>query len=168
TSVHGELYSIALEGCGQRQVLMLGPANADAGGPDPDFDLAYCDSRAALLARLNDWFAQHDPDVIIGWNLIQFDLRVLLAHAEQYRVPLRLGRGGSELEGRAHSQHPDHFFAAAPGRLLIDGIDALKSATWTFPSFSLEYVAQALLGEGKSIDNPYQRMDEIQRRFDHD
>ncbi|KVM83079.1 DNA polymerase II [Burkholderia stagnalis] len=168
TSAHSELYSIALEGCGQRQVFMLGPPNGDANGPDPDFDLAYCDSRPALLARLNDWFEQHDPDVIIGWNLIQFDLRVLLAHAEQYRVPLRLGRGGSELEGRAHSQHPDHFFAAAPGRLLIDGIDALKSATWTFPSFSLESVAQALLGEGKSIDNPYQRMDEIQRRFEHD
>jgi DNA polymerase-2 len=44
----------------------------------------------------------------------------------------------------------------------------LKSATWTFPSFSLEYVAQSLLGEGKAIDDPYGRMEEIQRRFDHD
>ncbi|MGU7783142.1 DNA polymerase II [Burkholderia sp. PU8-34] len=166
TSARGELYSIALEGCGQRQVFMLGPANGDA--RDIDFRFDYCDDRPALLARLNDWFAQHDPDVIIGWNLIQFDLRVLHAHAEQYRVPLRLGRGGSVLDWRAHGQQPDHFFAAAAGRLVIDGIDALKSATWTFPSFSLEYVAQALLGEGKSIDNPYQRMDEIQRRFDHD
>ncbi|KVZ76925.1 DNA polymerase II [Burkholderia ubonensis] len=169
TSAHGELYSIALEGCGQRQVFMLGPPNGDAGNPGGlDFRLDYCDDRPALLARLNDWFAQHDPDVIIGWNLIQFDLRVLHAHAGQYRVPLRLGRGGGVLDWRAHSQQPDHFFAAAAGRLLIDGIDALKSATWTFPSFSLEYVAQSLLGEGKAIDNPYQRMDEIQRRFDHD
>ncbi|MGU7771826.1 DNA polymerase II [Burkholderia sp. MR1-5-21] len=166
TSARGELYSIALEGCGQRQVFMLGPANGDA--RDIDFRFDYCDDRPALLARLNDWFEQHDPDVLIGWNLIQFDLRVLHAHAEQYRVPLRLGRGGSVLDWRAHGQQPDHFFAAAAGRLVIDGIDALKSATWTFPSFSLEYVAQALLGEGKSIDNPYQRMDEIQRRFDHD
>ncbi|WP_323122889.1 DNA polymerase II [Burkholderia alba] len=166
TSAHGELYSIALEGCGQRQVFMLGPAHADA--RDLDFDLEYCDSRPALLARLNDWMAQYDPDAIIGWNLIQFDLRVLNAHAQQHGIPLRLGRGGGTLDWRAHSQHPDHFFAAAAGRLLIDGIEALKSATWTFPSFSLEYVAQSLLGEGKAIDNPYQRMDEIQRRFDHD
>ncbi|MFP3747935.1 DNA polymerase II, partial [Achromobacter sp. SIMBA_011] len=36
------------------------------------------------------------------------------------------------------------------------------------PSFSLENVAQTLLGEGKSIDNPYQRMDEINRRFAED
>ncbi|WP_206997772.1 DNA polymerase II [Trinickia mobilis] len=166
TSARGELYSIALEGCGQRQVFMLGPANGDA--RDLDFDLEYCDSRPALLARLNDWFEQHDPDVLIGWNLVQFDLRVLHAHAEQYRVPLRLGRGGSVLDWRAHGQQPDHFFAAAAGRLVIDGIDALKSATWTFPSFSLEYVAQSLLGVGKAIDDPYRRMEEIQRRFDHD
>ena len=37
TTAHGELYSIALEGCGQRQVYMLGLAN---GGDAPlDFDL---------------------------------------------------------------------------------------------------------------------------------
>ncbi|MBX4145129.1 DNA polymerase II, partial [Ralstonia pickettii] len=118
--------------------------------------------------RLNDWFETHDPDAVIGWNLVQFDLRILHAHSEQYGVPLKLGRGGSVLDWRAHGQQPDHFFAGAAGRLILDGIDMLKSATWTFPSFSLEYVSQALLGEGKSIDNPYQRMDEIQRRFDHD
>jgi DNA polymerase-2 len=54
------------------------------------------------------------------------------------------------------------------GRLIIDGIEALRSATWSFPSFSLENVAQTLLGEGKSIDNPYQRMDEINRMFAED
>jgi DNA polymerase-2 len=167
TSVHGDLYSIALEGCGQRQVFMLGPPNGDA-AEARDFDLDYCDDRATMLARLNDWFDAHDPDAIIGWNLVQFDLRVLHAHAEQLGVPLKLGRGGSVLDWRAHGQQPDHFFAGAAGRLILDGIDMLKSATWSFPSFSLEYVAQQLLGEGKSIDNPYQRMDEIQRRFDHD
>ncbi len=55
-----------------------------------------------------------------------------------------------------------------PGRLIIDGIEALKSATWSFSSFSLENVAQTLLGEGKSIDNPYQRMAEIDRLFRED
>ncbi|MCP3710753.1 DNA polymerase II [Paraburkholderia sp. CNPSo 3274] len=166
TSAQGELYSIALEGCGQRQVYMLGPANGDAS--EIDFDFEYCESRAQMLHRLNAWMAKHDPDAIIGWNLVQFDLRVLHAHAQQTGVPLRLGRGGEVMEWREHGMRENHFFAGAAGRLIIDGIEALRSATWSFPSFSLEYVAQALLGEGKSIDNPYQRMDEIQRRFDED
>jgi DNA polymerase II len=165
TTAYGDLYSIAVEGCGQRQVYMLGPPNG--GSEALDFDLEYCDSRALMLERLNQWIERHDPDAIIGWNLIQFDLRVLRQHAERLNVPLRFGRDGSEMEWREHSRQ-QHYFAAAAGRLIIDGIEALKSATWSFPSFSLEHVAQSLLGEGKSIDNPYQRMAEIDRRFAED
>jgi DNA polymerase-2 len=165
TSAHGDLYSIALEGCGQRQVYMLGPPT---GGEAVDFDLEYCDSRAVMIARLNQWTARHDPDAIIGWNLVQFDLRVLQRQAERHGVPLRLGRDGSDMEWREHGSRKQRFFAVIAGRLIIDGIEALKSATWNFPSMSLEYVAQALLGEGKAIDNPYQRMAEIDRRFAED
>lgn len=166
TTARGELYSIALEGCGQRQVYMLGPENGQ--GKTVDFSLQYCDSRRELLERLNDWVAEHDPDAIIGWNLVQFDLRVLRDHSQRLQVPLRLGRGGAEMEWREHGGRGNHYFAAAAGRLIIDGIEALRSATWSFPSFSLENVAQTLLGEGKAIDNPYQRMAEIDRMFAED
>ncbi|MDP9566334.1 UNVERIFIED_ORG: DNA polymerase-2 [Kosakonia oryzae] len=163
TSRHGELYCIGLEGCGQRTVYMLGPENGSAQGLD--FDLEYVASRPQLLEKLNAWFATHDPDVIIGWNVVQFDLRVLQKSAERYRVPLNLGRHGSELEWREHGFKNGVFFAQATGRLIIDGIEALKSAFWNFSSFSLEAVSQELLGEGKAIDNPWDRMDEIDRRF---
>ncbi|MBT8766994.1 DNA polymerase II [Metapseudomonas boanensis] len=166
TNAHGDLYSIALEGCGQRQVYMLGPANGQ--GDALEFRLEYCDSRGQLVERLNEWLARHDPDAIIGWNLVQFDLRVLRDHAQRLKVPLRLGRGGDEMGWREHGSRNNHYFADAAGRLIIDGIEALRSATWSFPSFSLENVAQTLLGEGKSIDNPYQRMDEIDRMFAED
>ncbi|MGA7816115.1 DNA polymerase II [Caballeronia sp.] len=166
TSANAELYSIALEGCGERQVYMLGPPNAEDN--HIDFKLEYCESQPRLLEKLNEWLEKHDPDAIIGWNVVQFDLRVLHEHSVRYQVPLRLGRGGSVMEWRQHGLKQNHFFAGAAGRLLIDGIEALRSAYWSFPSFSLEHVAQTVLGEGKAIDNPYQRMDEIQRRFDED
>ncbi|MBC7685709.1 MAG: DNA polymerase II, partial [Bdellovibrionales bacterium] len=166
TTAHGELYSIALEGCGQRQVYMLGPPNG--GDAALDFDLHYCASHLDMLECLNAWMARHDPDAIIGWNLIQFDLRILQRHAERCHLPLLLGRDGSEMTWREHGNRQQHFFAGAAGRLIIDGIEALRSATWSFSSFSLEHVSQTLLGEGKSIDNPYQRMAEIDRRFAED
>ena len=164
TTAQGDLYSIALEGCGERQVYMLGPPNkADA----VDFKLDYCDTRAQLLERLNQWLALHDPDAIIGWNVVQFDLRVLHEHAQRLNVPLVLGRGEEPMAWREHGSR-NHYFAAAAGRLIIDGIEALRSATWSFESFSLENVAQTLLGEGKDISTPYQRMDEINRMFAED
>jgi len=165
TTAHGELYSIALEGCGQRNVYMLGDPGGDRGGVD--FALDYCATRPELLERLNAWIAAHDPDAIVGWNVVQFDLRVLRQHAEQYGIPLRLGRDGSAMEWREHGSG-QHYFAAAAGRLIVDGIEALRSATWSFPSFSLENVAQTLLGEGKAIENPYDRMAEIDRMFAED
>ncbi|MES2869055.1 MAG: DNA polymerase II [Pseudomonadota bacterium] len=166
TSPQGDLYSIALEGCGQRQVYMLGKATeADTA---VDFDLEFCATRGELLQRLNQWLALHDPDAIIGWNVVQFDLRVLHEHARRLGIPLLLGRAGSEMQWREHGTRKNHFFASAAGRLIIDGIESLRSATWSFASFSLENVAQTLLGEGKDISTPYQRMDEINRMFAED
>ncbi|MCR4537769.1 DNA polymerase II [Pseudomonas sp. 18.1.10] len=164
TTAKGELYSIALEGCGERQVYMLGPPNQTTA---VDFKLDYCDTRAQLLERLNHWLATFDPDAIIGWNVVQFDLRVLHEHAQRLNVPLLLGRGGEAMTWREHGSR-NHYFAAAAGRLIIDGIEGLRSATWSFESFSLENVAQTLLGEGKDISTPYQRMDEINRMFAED
>ncbi len=48
---------------------MLRPAN----GSDAtlDFCLEYCVSRRQILERLNQWLEQHDPDAIIGWNLVR-------------------------------------------------------------------------------------------------
>lgn len=166
TSQHGELYSIGLSGCDDNVVFMLGPEQGPA--LNSDHRLVYVNSRPQLLDKLNEWLQQYDPDAIIGWNLIQFDLQVLQKHAERYGIPLLFGRQGTKLEWREHGFKQGVFFASAQGRLIIDGIDALKNATWHFASFSLEFVAQELLGEGKAIGTPYDRMDEINRRFAHD
>ena len=163
TTRHGELYCIGLEGCGQRDMYMLGPENGDAS--KLDFNLEYVASRPQLLEKLNAWFLKHDPDVLIGWNVVQFDLRMLQKHADRYGIPLRLGRNNETLEWREHGFKPGIFFAQATGRLIIDGIEALKSAFWNFNSFSLESVSRELLGEGKAINNPWDRMQEIDQRF---
>ncbi|QTN26638.1 DNA polymerase II [Rhodoferax sp. AJA081-3] len=170
TSENGELYSIALDGLPERVVFMLGEPS-----PEPtetaetlDFALIYLPTRKAMVESLNDWFARNDPDAIIGWNVIQFDLRVLQKTADQCGVPLLLGRDRSPIAWRTHPRKQAYFFAPIPGRIVIDGIDALKAAVWSFPSFSLEAVSQALLGEGKAIGDAYDKMAEINRRYRED
>lgn len=166
TSAFEELYSIALEGCGQRQVYMLGAAPAEP--PAVDFDLEYCATPRQLIERLNAWMARHDPDVVIGWNVVQFDLRVLQKNADKHKVPLAFGREGRAIEWREHPGKQGYLFAPVPGRIILDGIDALKSASWLFPSYSLQNVAQSMLGEGKDIGDDYDKMAEIERRFHQD
>ncbi|GAL25676.1 DNA polymerase II [Vibrio variabilis] len=55
-----------------------------------------------------------------------------------------------------------------PGRVVLDGIDTLKTATYNFRSWSLESVSRELLGEGKAIHNVHDRMDEINSMFRRD
>ena len=167
TSEIGELYSIALDGMPERVVFMLGEAPQEPAGP-LDFALIYLPSRKAMIEGLNDWFARNDPDVIMGWNVIQFDLRVLQKTADQCGTPLLLGRERQPIAWRTHPRKQGYVFAPMPGRIVIDGIDALKAAVWSFPSFSLENVSQALLGEGKAIDDAYDKMAEINRRYRDD
>jgi DNA polymerase-2 len=166
TSAFEDLYSIALEGCGQRQVYMLGQAPEDA--PEQDFVLEYCDSVRQLIEKLNAWVAEHDPDVMIGWNLVQYDLRVLQKNADKFKVPLLLGREAKPIEWRKHQAKQEYMFASVTGRIVIDGIEAMRAASWNFPSFSLENVSQTLLGEGKEIGDAYDKMAEIERRFHED
>jgi DNA polymerase-2 len=61
----------------------------------------------------------------------------------------------------------DYWFAPVPGRIVLDGIDALKAASWLFPSFAGKRGA-AMLGEGKEIGDDYDKMAEIERRFQED
>jgi DNA polymerase-2 len=171
TSQDEALYSIALDGTPERVVFMLGepPQGTSAGSHEPmPFSLVYCPSRRAMLEKLNDWFERNDPDVIIGWNVIQFDLRVLQKTANDCGVQLLLGRERRPIEWRTHPGKQGYLFAPTPGRVVIDGIDALKAAVWSFPSFSLETVSQALLGEGKAIGDEYDKMAEIERRYQED
>ena len=167
TSQHEGLYSIALDGTPERVVFMLGEPPPEPGEP-MDFSLVYCPTRKAIIEQLNDWFERNDPDVVIGWNVIQFDLRVLQKTANDCGVPLLLGRERRPIEWRTHPGKQGYLFAPTPGRVILDGIDALKAAVWSFPSFSLESVSQALLGEGKAIGDEYDKMAEIERRYQED
>ena len=106
--------------------------------------------------------------MLIGWNLIDFDLRFLRRQGRTtgVKLALNLGRGGGSLQW--HERESGWARVSLPGRVVVDGIDCLKGATFQFESYSLEAVSQQLLGRGKKIDHVEQRGDEITRLFRQD
>ncbi len=165
----GELYSVGLAGAGVEsvaavnEVLMIGnPEN------DGQTQIRWFESEPSLLEGLRDRIVQIDPDLLVGWNLINFDMRILLKRAERYKIPFSIGRNNRIASWRDTRGDPTKGYVTIPGRLAIDGIDALKSATWSFPSFSLEHVSRALLARGKKVDQDVDdRLAEIQHNFLH-
>jgi DNA polymerase-2 len=160
-SEKGVLYSIGLDSPMDSRVIMIG-------APQPaDTHIQWVSNEKELLLALVDWFSQFDPDVIVGWNVIDFDFRLLHKRAERNQVKLMLGRGKQSSFFRT-SNTTQQAFISIPGRVVMDGIDTLKTATYHFRSWSLEAVSQELLGEGKQIHNVHDRMDEINQMYRHD
>lgn len=129
----------------QKRVYMLG-RNQDV---IPGW-LVLCKNVRDLLKAANDYVQQLDPDVIIGWNVINFDFKVLQRIYHEHGVPFLWCRDGSSVNIRAGQNNLN--FVDIPGRVIVDGIDALRNATYSFESFSLEFVSQTLLGTGKKLD----------------
>ncbi|GMM88595.1 DNA polymerase II [Vibrio fortis] len=160
-SEKGILYSIGLDSPMDSRVIMVGPEQ------EADTDIQWVKDEAALLEAMIDWFKRYDPDVIIGWNVIDFDFRLLHKRAEWNKIKLNIGRDSQPSFFRSSVQSQQGFITI-PGRVVLDGIDMLKTATYHFRSWSLESVSQELLGEGKDIHNVHDRMDEINRMFKFD
>ena len=56
---------------------------------------------AGMLREMVRLVQERDPDVIEGHNLFNFDLPYITARARRCRLPLKLGRDGSAMTGRA-------------------------------------------------------------------
>lgn len=117
----------------------------------------------ALLQRLFAEITALDPDVVCGWNVVDFDLTVLEARARQLGVPFAIGRGGERARVLAGSAPGRAAIARVPGRVVLDGIATLRSATWSFERYTLEHVARQLLGRGKKIASAADPALEIRR-----
>ncbi len=157
-SGQGVLFSVGLVAAGSKKVLMVGSPQS---GAEPWIE--WVTDESALLLRLCELFAELDPDLVIGWNVINFDFRLLYERAEALGIKLSLGRDGERVQFRDSKVSP----LLLPGRAVLDGIDMLKNATYQFHRFSLANVAAEVLGEEKLISGG-NRLEEIERQFRED
>jgi DNA polymerase-2 len=134
-------------------------------------------SERAVITAFLDHVARVDPDVLIGWNVVNFDLRCLQRVCDRLKMKLSLGRATAgqpqtvawrEARERGGAQKNGRFYATIPGRCALDGIELMRSATYAFENFSLETVAREVLGRGKLVDNVEQRGAEIDTLFEQD
>lgn len=173
------LLSVALWGCGAREVLLLCPdAAARAACPADAFP---CVSEAELLTVLCQRVRALDPDVVAGWNIIDFDVPVLIRRAAELQVPLELGRAPGAVRQRGESRRSGGSVSAGngtrrrrfsdsifiPGRVVLDGIRLLRAVSYRLDSYSLENAAREILGEGKTLGGA-DHVEQIMHTFRHD
>jgi len=140
------LLSVALVTRATAEVLLVTPPS----GRVPSGAIGFATERqllAALVARVREL----DPDVITGWNVVDFDLAVLERVARRAGVALALGRGPAPVRLRRSDRGRAAPRAFLDGRVVLDGIDLVRGAFLRFESYALDAIARQVLGRGKTI-----------------
>jgi DNA polymerase-2 len=120
---------------------------------------------AALLEAVVARIRAIDPDIVTGWNVVDFDLRTLSKRCVAQRVSCRLGRARGTPSFSQDSRFTRQSRCDIPGRMVVDGIPLVRDAV-RLPDYRLETVAQTLLGRGKLIDGEApDAAEEIQRLY---
>jgi DNA polymerase-2 len=158
------LLAISLYATGVDEVLIVEGGNRTM----PERATRCADERAALdafCARVREF----DPDVLMGWNVIDFDLNVLQRVAARLNHPFALGREPGAIRLRKAEGYFGSGQASIPGRLVLDGIDLLRGAFVRMDEYSLDAVAREVLGEGKAVaGDVHDRISEIIHNYRHD
>ncbi len=149
---HLELFSIGLyyrvDGIPTELVFVV--AGDEWSGKLPHSAVA-CHSEREVMEKFHQWLVDYDPDVLIGWNVVGFDMWYLQRIADKYRMPFQLGRDARQAIWRTFDEEGERRQLVVPGRVVLDGIELLRTATYRFESYSLENVSREVLGEGKLL-----------------
>jgi DNA polymerase-2 len=146
----------------------------EGGGPQ----IYYHNSERTLLEAFVNDIREMDPDVLTGWNFLDFDYPHLAKRCGALGVPFALGRAGEEAKyfpGEAGGGWRKRSAAAlVPGRQVIDALRVVRSGPrgWRYGSyadFALETVAQTILGEGKIVSSKGEdKIAELDALYDRD
>lgn len=136
-------------------------------GQSADFgDVLFLKNEKELLCSFMQWLVEADPDFVIGWNVVGFDLTVLERKCREHGLTFAIGRQGRKVIVRPRKA--GGYYAVIPGRVIMDGPVFLRGAFFSFPDFRLDEVACELLGEGKMIDSSREKVAEIERMYRED
>ncbi len=158
------LLAISLYAPGVDEVLIVDGSDR----PLPERAVRCANERAAVETFCTR-VREIDPDVLSGWNTVDFDLTVLERVATRVRHPFNLGRDVGPVRIRKAEGYFGSGQATVPGRLVLDGIDLLRGAFVRMDDYSLDAVAREVLGEGKAVKgDSAQRITEIEDNYRND
>jgi len=120
-----------------------------------------------LLEKFVEYVKKIDPDIITGWNVIDFDLKVLRERMKHHGIKFNIGRGSEEIRIRTYDDFFRESDANIIGRMVLDGIGLMKGAFIRLPDYKLNTAAQHFLGKEKLITS-VDRRKEIERLYQED
>ncbi len=145
-------------------------------GKEKEENIVNCSSEEDCLEKFKSYIIKLDPDIITGWNIINFDLKYLQEKHKKYKISFDIGRNNSEIKIRIEKNFFRSSSAEIIGRQVLDGLTLIKDPfiqeaptikNAKFDSYTLENVSQEILKTGKLIKGK-SRHDEIEELYKKD
>ncbi|MBP7708278.1 DNA polymerase II [Candidatus Pacearchaeota archaeon] len=161
----GELYCIGIYSKDFRKNFMI--TNKKVEG------VIACKDEEDCLTKFKEALIELDPDIITGWNVIDFDFKFLKNLFEKKHILFDLGRTNSNARLRLEANFFKSSSMNIPGRVVLDGLNFIKDPfiqeapsikNTNFESYTLGEVSSAILGKTKLI-NGKNRHEEIDQLF---
>ncbi len=161
----GKLFCIGMHGENYKKTFFLTDKKLE--------NAVSCKTEEELLLKFREEIIKLDPDIITGWNIIDFDLQYLEALFEKHKIPFDIGRTNEKVHLRIESNFMRSSSANIPGRQVLDGLDMIQDPflqqapsmrNAQFESYSLEDVSQTILGKSKLIKGKA-RHEEIEKLY---
>lgn len=133
-----------------------------------------CKDESDCLEKFKSEIIKLDPDIITGWNVIDFDLVYLRSIYAKHKIPFDIARNNDNLRLRIESNFFRSSSADITGRQILDTLNLIRDPfikeaptikKAEFESYTLEDVSQALLNKGKLIKGK-NRHEEIEKLYE--
>ncbi|MBU7038755.1 MAG: DNA polymerase II [Theionarchaea archaeon] len=108
-----------------------------------------CTSEIELLGKVKEALLARDPDVITGWNVVDFDLRYIQDRFRHYKLTFDAGRSEASTRFRVESSFIRASRATIDGRMVLDAMHLLRDFFIKLEDYKLDTAGKAILGEGK-------------------
>lgn len=156
---NGQIYSIACSG--KTDAVFI------AGNETSTGSVFFCPNEKEVIQNFFQHIHKQNPDILIGWNVINFDLQMIQKRCIALNIPFAPGRDSGSKIVQNHSG--TDLLVRIPGRIVMDVPTMLRANFFTFEEYSLNFVASAMLNKVKLIEkNGEEKISEINRLFRED
>ena len=114
-------------------------------------------SEAEMLSAVRARILALDPDVLTGWNVVEFDLQTVHRRFRELGLPFDIGRTDAPAEflsreAGSPGRRGRRGKAIVEGRQVLDAMWLVRSAVLGLEDYRLETVSRSILGRGKLME----------------
>jgi DNA polymerase-2 len=132
-----------------------------------------CKDEEECLEKFKAAIQELDPDIITGWNVIDFDFAFLKKLFDKHKISFNLGRTNENSSLRLEANFFKNSRMDVCGRLVLDGLNFIKDPfiqeapsikNIKFENYTLDEVAQSIIGKSKLLSGK-ERGTEIEKLY---